>query len=124
VPVVTWIVVIGIGAAVLAFILQSRAAARRTFEPELRRALTASRATLVAVRRPRLTERSPFPALRLVTRGGGPRSGHTRIATVRTADGREHTVWARIDLDPSRPAAGLDSMQIEFSPRISELHRG
>lgn len=126
-PLLTWLFLAILAAVILAILLQSCADSRRTFEPELRRELARYRVTLVSVRKPRLSERSLFPIFSFDPGGlvseSRWQSSHTRIVTVRTADGRGHEVWARIDFDDARPAVGLDYMQIDFSPKISELKR-
>lgn len=112
-------------AAIIAVWLRSR---RKTYEPELRRELAQYHVTLISVRPPKLFERSPFPFLSLdlsnaSTGVEAPRTIAHRIVTLRTQDGSEHQTWARLDFDPTRPLVGLDYLQIDFLPKISDLKK-
>lgn len=122
-PWLIYIVLSAISAAIFITWLRSR---RKTYEPELRRELTQYHVTLFSVRAPKLFERSPFPFLALdltatASNIDAPRTIAYRIITLRTQDGREHQAWARLDFDPARPSVGLDYLQIDFLPKISDL---
>jgi hypothetical protein len=122
-----WAILACVAAAAGAVIAKAVITRRRDFEPELRRELSTYGATLIAVRNPRLRERSPFPLLALdpgeFVINNRNQTTTTRIVTLRLPDGSQHEAWARIDLDPARPAVGLDYMQIDFSPKVSDLKR-
>lgn len=114
-----------VAVAIIAVWLRSR---RNTYESELRRELTQYQVTLIAVRLPKSLERHPFPFLGLdlpnvETDVEAPRTIAYRIVTLRTQRGVEHKAWARLDFDPTRPMVGLDRLQIDFIPKISELKK-
>jgi hypothetical protein len=97
---------------------------RHSFDTQLAADLRLYGLTLVHSRPPPLSRRSPFRST--VSLAGDAADytdsySATRIVTVRAPDGREHSVWARLDVDTDRPRVGLDEVQIEWSPALNTL---
>jgi hypothetical protein len=123
-----WCGLIAACAALGAFLVQTIRRGRLLYEKELSRELKLFGATLVEVRCPRALEPRPFAQFRLasaqLTFGTRHRAYCAdRVVSLRLADGTEHEVWARLDFDEDRPSVGLDYMQIEWWPRLSELRK-
>jgi hypothetical protein len=118
------LVAVIVACVVGALVLRGVRLRRHSFDTQLAANLRLYGLTLVHSRPPPLLRRGPFRRIVSLARDAADYTDSysaTRIVTVRAPDGREHSVWARLDVDAARPRAGLDEVQIEWSPALKTL---